>query len=72
MNMSMNLNTLQKVLNKLFASGGNTVIHGTRAYMLYRNEHVTWVSWLPVDKYLENQAGYDASPVGWYSLLRIA
>lgn len=72
MNRNMNLDTLQRVLNKLFASGGNTIIHGSRAYMLYKAGHAAWISWIPADKYRANQEQYDGTPVGWYALLRIA
>lgn len=70
--MNMNLETLQHVLDKLFQSGGHTIIHGQRAYMIHRTEHSAWINWLPVGEYKRNQKGYDVSPVGWYALLRIA
>jgi hypothetical protein len=68
MEIIMNMKTLQRIFDKLFRSGGHTIVHGKKAYQMFDNTHVCW---LPVDVYKANAKEYDASPVGWYAFLRV-
>lgn len=70
--MNMNMETLQRVFDKLIRSGGHTVIHGERAYQIYHKDIHAWLFWLPVEEYKKSKSEYDGSSVGWYTLLRIA
>lgn len=72
--MKMDIKTLQTILYELFASDGQTIIHGKKAYSIHKDNtnHVAWVQWLPVEEYWTKSEEYNNSPVGWYALLRIA
>ena len=70
-----------KELNSIICSSGilsgTTIKHGLNVYKIHEihkndNNDGKWISYLPYEIYKYNSTNYDNSPVGWYSLLRIA
>ena len=68
----MRVDTLRKIMDKLIGSGGKTVFHGARAYRIHADDHAKWLMWLPLSVYRDDSDLFEATPIGWYAVLRLA
>lgn len=66
-----------KELNKLATITtlltGSPVSYGGNVYMIFTLKNgVKWINYMPYNEYIKDTEKYNASPSGWYALLRIA
>ena len=68
----MRVDTLRIIIDKLQKSGGATVFYGARAYRFHADDRHKWLMWLPLSVYRDDPDLFEATPIGWYTVLRLA